>query len=313
MRTQISISALCVLLIANMIFGQEAAEEAVSYYKHIRPILQAHCQGCHQPAKQSGEYVMTDFARLVAGGESGTAAIVPGQLEESYLIELITPVDGEAMMPKEKSPLSQAEIDLIRRWISQGAADDTPKNAQQRYDLEHPPVYSSPPIVTSLAYSPDGSLLAVAGFHEVLLHKADGSGLVARLVGLSERIESIAFSPDGTRLAVTGGLPERMGELQVWEQSSVQSPESSVQNPESRVQSPESSETTSSDARESTADSTLDSQHRTLNTGHSTLDTRALRPVDVRHAVWRQLVAGRLDHRRRRHRQHRPRAQCPDW
>ena len=50
-----------------------------------------------------------------------------------------------------------------------------------------------------------------------MLWKADGSSLVARLVGLSERIESVRFSPDGTRLAVTGGLPGRMGEVQVWD------------------------------------------------------------------------------------------------
>jgi WD40 repeat protein len=51
----------------------------------------------------------------------------------------------------------------------------------------------------------------------VLLHKADGSGLVARLVGASERVQSLAFSPDGKLLAVTGGNPGRFGEVQVWD------------------------------------------------------------------------------------------------
>ena len=91
-----------------------------------------------------------------------------------------------------------------------------PPGAGQRYTTDNPPVYTLPPVITSIDYSPDGKLLAVAGFHEVLLHKADGSGLKARLVGLSERIESVRFSPDGTRLAVTGGNPGRMGEVQVW-------------------------------------------------------------------------------------------------
>ena len=51
----------------------------------------------------------------------------------------------------------------------------------------------------------------------MLLHKADGSELVARLIGLSARIESARFSPDGKRLAVAGGLPGRMGEIQIWD------------------------------------------------------------------------------------------------
>ena len=83
--------------------------------------------------------------------------------------------------------------------------------------MEHPPEYTRLPVIPALAFSPDGSLLAVAGFHEVLLWKADGSELVGRLVGLSERVESLAFSPDGKKLAVTGGRPSRMGEVQVWD------------------------------------------------------------------------------------------------
>ena len=195
----------------------ESSDKPVSYYEQVRPIFQAHCQGCHQPAKSNGDYVMTDFARLVEGGESEEAAVVPGKPDESYLFQLIVPTDGEAEMPKGEKPLSKAEIDLVRRWISQGAADDTPENAKQRYDMDRPPVYTHPPVITSLDFSPDGKLLAVAGFHEVLIHRADGSGLVARLVGMSERIEDLNFSPDSKRLAVAAGLPERMGELQVWD------------------------------------------------------------------------------------------------
>ena len=50
------------------------------------------------------------------------------------------------------------------------------------------------------------------------LHRAAGRrGLVARLVGVSERMQSLAFSPDGKWLAVTGGDPGRFGEIQVWD------------------------------------------------------------------------------------------------
>ena len=212
-----SFLAFAVVLTSIISANATANDKAVSYYRQIRPIFQSHCQGCHQPAKQSGGYVMTDFTKLLAGGESETAAVVPGEADESYLLDLITTADGEAAMPKGKVPLSQPEFDLIRRWIVEGAKDDTPDNAKEKYDKDHPPVYSRQPIVTSIDYSPDGTLLAVSGFHEVLLHKADGGGLVARLIGLSERIESISFSPDGKQLAVTGGLPERTGEIQIWD------------------------------------------------------------------------------------------------
>lgn len=205
---------------ARPVLGDQTTDKAadkVSYYSQIRPIFQAHCQGCHQPSKDGGDYVMTEFSSLLKGGESGDAAVVPGKPAGSYLVKLITPENGKAEMPKGKTPLTAAEIELVTRWITEGAKDDTPANAKVRYNKDNPPVYSRAPVITSLDYSPDGKYLAVAGFHEVLLHKADGSGLVARLVGVSERIESVRFSPDGKKLAVTGGLPSRMGEVQVWD------------------------------------------------------------------------------------------------
>ncbi|MGZ3412822.1 MAG: c-type cytochrome domain-containing protein [Isosphaeraceae bacterium] len=189
----------------------------VSYDKQVRPILQSHCQGCHQPAKAGGAYVMTSFDRMLKGGESGEPAIVPSKPAESRLVELITPHAGTAEMPQNKPPLAESEIAVIAQWIAQGAKDDTPQNLGRRYDAEHPPEYTRLPVIPALAFAPDGSLLAVAGFHEVLLWKADGTEPVGRLVGLSERIESLAFSPDGKKLAVTGGRPSRMGEVQIWD------------------------------------------------------------------------------------------------
>lgn len=205
----------------TMIQGEEPQREqvqlAVSFHEQIRPIFQTHCQGCHQPAKRGGGYVMTTYDQMLKGGESESPAIQPGDVDGSYLVDLVTPEDGEAEMPKGKPPLSEAEIELIRRWIEQGAKDDSPANAMSRFDADHPPLYSAPPIITSIDYSPDGQWLAVAGFQEVLLHKADGSELVARLVGRSQRIESVRFSPDGKRLVAAGGNPGRMGEIQIWD------------------------------------------------------------------------------------------------
>lgn len=195
-----------------------AADAAkVSYYRDIRPIFQANCHGCHQPAKANGNYVMTNPNQLVKAGESGEAAIVAGDPAKSYLLGQIKPENGEAAMPKGQKPLPAEQIALVERWIAEGAVDDSPASARPQYDMDHPPVYAAAPVITSLDFSPDGKLLAISGYHEVVLYHGDGSGIAARLVGLSERIESAVFSPDGKRLAVTGGSPGRMGEIQIWD------------------------------------------------------------------------------------------------
>ncbi|HEX3725660.1 MAG TPA: c-type cytochrome domain-containing protein [Pirellulales bacterium] len=192
----------------------------VSYFRDVRPIFQNNCLGCHQPAKAMGEFVMTSFEGLLKGGESEHAAVVVGKPDESNLLAQITPHDGKAEMPKDKPPLSEPEIKKIRDWIAAGATDDTPLSVRGVIDQEHPPQYEAAPVLTALDFSPDDSLLAISGYHETLLYRGDGSELVARLVGQSERVESLAFSPDGTSLAVTGGSPGRLGEVQVWDVAS---------------------------------------------------------------------------------------------
>ena len=193
------------------------AGKPLSYWKHVRPILQANCQGCHQPAKPKGGYVMTDFAAMVKGGDDDGVAVVPHKPEESALIKNIVPdAEGHVAMPKKADPLRKKDVEIVRRWIAEGALDDTPAHARQVWNAEHPPLYSRPNDVTAIDFSNDGQILAISGFHEVLLvNTADGK-CSGRLVGLAERIESVSFSPDGTLLAVTGGLPGRMGEVQIW-------------------------------------------------------------------------------------------------
>jgi DNA-binding beta-propeller fold protein YncE/mono/diheme cytochrome c family protein len=220
--SRVALFAGLVLAFASATAGRAdkpAAKPApVSYYKDVRRIVQQHCQGCHQPAKDQGGYVMTTHAGLLKTGDSGKAPVVPGQPDKSELIAQVVPgADKKVAMPKNRDPLPAADVATLKRWIAEGAKDDTPKTARDTISEKNPPVYKLPPVLTSIDFSPDGKYLAVAGFHEVLLHKADGSGLVARLIGLSERIQSVAFSPDGKSLAAVGGSPGRFGEVQVWD------------------------------------------------------------------------------------------------
>lgn len=187
---------------------------SVSFAKQVMPVLQRKCQGCHQPAKSQGKLDLTSFEGLRKGGKTGPG-LEPGKPEESTLIEQIE--GDKPIMPPSGAAMTKDEVELVTRWVAQGAADDTPPAAKDAIDADHPPIYAAPPLTTALAYSPDGQTLAISGYREILIHKADGSGLIKRLVGQSQRIETLTFSPDGSILAAVGGSPGRFGEVQFWD------------------------------------------------------------------------------------------------
>jgi WD40 repeat protein len=198
--------------------GQSAGSKAlkpVSYFGDIQPILQRSCQGCHQPATRSGDLVLTTYDGFMAGAAKGKM-IIAGQPDSSPVIAYLTG-RSKPQMPFGGTPLPSEQIEIFRRWIAEGAKDDTPASAKQILAPGKLAVYHQAPVITALAYSPDGSFLAVSGYREIVLHKGDGSGLIARLPCISDKITSLAFSPDGSTLAAVGGTPATFGELQLWD------------------------------------------------------------------------------------------------
>lgn len=197
-----------------------AEPKPASFTRDILPIFQGSCAGCHQPGKLKGGLDLTTYEGVQKGGKKG-ASFKPGDPNHSFIIEQVSGDMPE--MPNKGDPLTKAEISTIARWIKEGAKDDSvtlaalPSGATPGpQPLPKPPVYSVPPVITALAYSPDGQTLAVSGYYEVILHHANGSGISARLVGGAPRIVSVAFSPDGKRLAAAGGAPAQYGNVQVW-------------------------------------------------------------------------------------------------
>ena len=75
------------ILSGSALAAEEAADRPVSYWNDIRPLLQASCQGCHQPAKAKGDYILTDVSRLIAGGESGEPAVIAKDPAMSFLLD----------------------------------------------------------------------------------------------------------------------------------------------------------------------------------------------------------------------------------
>lgn len=192
--------------------GLRANDELVSFHREVLPLLRTHCVVCHRPGKLKGGLDLSTHAAVIAG-DPGGPVVHPGDAERSRLMEAIG--GDEPTMPQDGERLLPQEIEIFRRWIAQGALADEPASGRSERPQE-PPVYTSLPAIRTLAFTPDGKLLAVAGWHEILLHRADGSGVVGRLVGDSPRLESIAISRDGTLLIASGGSVSEYGEIQVW-------------------------------------------------------------------------------------------------
>lgn len=91
------------------------------FEKSIRPLLAKHCYECHSTDKaaDNGHLALDGKGGLLAGGERGPI-IVPGKADESLLVSAIRYGDPKLQMPPE-GKLPDAEIELIARWISQGA------------------------------------------------------------------------------------------------------------------------------------------------------------------------------------------------
>jgi mono/diheme cytochrome c family protein len=106
---------LLVLLIAACGGGPARADGPT--FADVHKLLQAKCAKCHGEMVRKADLDLTTSAGLIKGGESGKA-VVPGKPDESLLFEK---VHTGAMPPKKDERLSEADVDLIRRWIAAGA------------------------------------------------------------------------------------------------------------------------------------------------------------------------------------------------
>ena len=97
------------------------AGEQIEFNRDIRPILNKNCIVCHGGVKQSGGFSLLFPDEALAVNESGRPAIVPGSPQESEMIQRITHHDPQLRMPLDADPLTEKEINLLKRWIRQGA------------------------------------------------------------------------------------------------------------------------------------------------------------------------------------------------
>ncbi len=102
-------------------------QRKVDFTREILPIFKASCYPCHGPERRQGGLRLSNREEAFKGGISGPA-IIPGDAENSLLVKRISSDELGPRMPKGMTALPPEQIELIKRWINEGA--EWPENAE---------------------------------------------------------------------------------------------------------------------------------------------------------------------------------------
>ena len=119
--------ALAVIFLQFLLLPRAAASTEVDFETQIKPIFERRCYDCHGLSKRKGGLRLTNRKAAFRPGNYGVEVIVPGDADLSFLYELIRSSDPKERMPRKREALTTTEIDLIGRWIDEGA--DWPENS----------------------------------------------------------------------------------------------------------------------------------------------------------------------------------------
>jgi mono/diheme cytochrome c family protein len=211
------------LALALLAASQEKAAP-VDFDRQIRPILSENCFHCHGPdARTRKADLRLDTSEGLYGKRDETAPVVPGRPGESELIRRVASKDRDEAMPPAKSnrKLTAEQVDLLRRWVAEGA----PWKGHWSFA---PPRRPEPPKADGPARTPiDAFILARLGREGLALSpEADRATLLRRasldLTGLPPTPEEVgAFladpAPDAYERQVDRLLASpRYGEHMAW-------------------------------------------------------------------------------------------------
>jgi mono/diheme cytochrome c family protein len=117
--------ALAVLAVRGELKPDQAAQlpapspGKVSFSRDVKPILETACIKCHGRGRGQGGFSLETREAVLKGGRSG-AAVVVEKSAGSYLIELVSGINPDNVMPKKGSRLTAAQVGVLRAWIDQG-------------------------------------------------------------------------------------------------------------------------------------------------------------------------------------------------
>ena len=115
-----SLSLLCLLGFVSLRFFP-LSHQAVDFNTEIRPILNEKCLSCHGGVKRRGGLSFLSREDAMSDTDSGLPAMIPRDAAGSEMMARIKHDDVEERMPLDAEPLSKEEINLLERWIEQGA------------------------------------------------------------------------------------------------------------------------------------------------------------------------------------------------
>jgi hypothetical protein len=109
------------LVVAIVVFIFFIRQKPVDFSTQVKPILNKKCITCHGGVRRKGGFSVLFRSEALAKTESGKFAIIPGDPEHSEMIKRLTSKDPEERMPYKHEALSKEEINILRRWIKEGA------------------------------------------------------------------------------------------------------------------------------------------------------------------------------------------------
>src|SRR5215813_3745339 len=153
-----SLGLFATLLDGSVIHLASAQGRRIDFRRDIEPIFRAHCYRRHGAKRASAQLRLDDKELAMKGGISG-AVIIPGNSKDSRLMKRVLGEGDEARMPLGGAPLKADQIELIRKWIDEGAEWPDSKSAirdpqsaiQQRWAFVKP-VRPAPPQVKNSAW-----------------------------------------------------------------------------------------------------------------------------------------------------------------
>lgn len=110
-----------ILILAGIGFSFSLSSQNVDYNTEIKPIFNKKCITCHGGVKRQGGFSLLFRSEALALNKSGKPAIIPGDPSHSELIRRLTLTDPEERMPYKHPPLTNEEINTLKKWIKQGA------------------------------------------------------------------------------------------------------------------------------------------------------------------------------------------------